>query len=110
MFVVLVVAIAIAVVVVAVARQPDPVKRAAALSRAGLGLMAVSTFFGAFLIGDTFPSPCPAWAASWGLPHSRLSAQPRLSPESSTWPPLTQWDGAPPASMGTGPAEQPKAV
>ena len=39
-------------------RQPDPVKRAVLLRRAGFGLMALSTlFFGAFVIGDTFADP-----------------------------------------------------
>jgi len=48
--------------------------------------------FCCWLLGS-FLSRCPAWAASWGLPRSRLSARSRLSRESSIWSPLTWRDG-----------------
>jgi hypothetical protein len=85
MFAVLMVAIAITLVIVAAVRQPDPVKRAAALRRAGLGLMAVSAFFfGAFLIGDTFTDPggwkAAGLVAAWAVPLAGLTALSWLRP------------------------------
>jgi len=85
MFAVLVVAIAIALVIVAVVRQADPVKRAAALKRAGFGLMAVSTlFFGAFLIGDAVADPggwkATGLVAAWAVPLAGLTALSWLRP------------------------------
>ena len=82
---VLVVAIAVAVVIVAAVRRPDPVKRAAALRRAGFGLMAVSAFFfGAFLVGDTFADPggwkAAGLVAAWAVPLAGLTALSWLRP------------------------------
>ena len=55
MFSVIVVVAAIAIVIVALVRQPDPVKRALVLRRAGFTLMALFPFFfGAFIVGDQF--------------------------------------------------------
>jgi len=82
---VLVVAIAIALMTVAVVRQPDPVKRAVVLRRAGFGLMALSTvFFGAFIIGDTFTGPggwkAAGLVAAWAVPLAGLTALSWLRP------------------------------
>ena len=82
---VLVVAIAIALLIVAVVRQPDPVKRAVVLRRAGFGLMALSAlFFGAFLIGDTFADPggwkAAGLVAAWAVPLAGLAALSWLRP------------------------------
>ena len=62
-----------------VRRQPDPVKRAVLLRRAGFGLMALSTFFfGAFVIGDTFTDPggwkAAGLVAAWVVPLAGLAA------------------------------------
>ena len=79
MFSVIVVAIAIALTIAAIVRQPDPLKRAIMLRRAGFGLMALSTFFfGAFIIGDTFTDP-GGWKAAglvavWAVPLAGLTA------------------------------------
>jgi hypothetical protein len=79
MFFVVVVAIAIVLMIVAVVRQPDPVKRAVLLRRAGFGLMALSTlFFGSFIIGDTFADPggwqAAGLVAAWAVPLAGLTA------------------------------------
>jgi hypothetical protein len=76
---IIVVAIVIALVIAAIVRQPDPLKRAIMLRRAGFGLMALSTFFfGAFIIGDTFVDP-GGWKAAglvsaWAVPLGGLAA------------------------------------
>jgi hypothetical protein len=68
-----------------VRRQPDPVKRAVLLRRAGFGLMALSTFFfGAFVIGDTFTDPggwkAAGLVAAWVVPLAGLAALSWLRP------------------------------
>jgi hypothetical protein len=64
MFTVVVVVAAIVLVIVALVRQPDPVKRALLLRRAGFTWMALFTFvFGAFIVGDTFADP-GGWKAA----------------------------------------------
>ncbi len=68
---VIVVAVAIALTIAALVRQPDPVRRATVLRRAGFGLMALSTFvFGAFITGDTFADP-GGWKAAGLVAASR---------------------------------------
>ena len=70
---------AIAIVIVALVRQPDPVKRARLLRRAGFTWMALFTFFfGAFIVGDTFLDP-GGWqaarlVAAWAVPLAGLAA------------------------------------
>jgi low temperature requirement protein LtrA len=73
-------------------RQPDPAKRAVLLRRAGLGLMALSTFFfGAFIIGDTFADPggwkAAGLVAAWAVPLAGLAALSWLRPagRSMSW-------------------------
>jgi len=78
-FSVIVVAAAIAIVIVAVARQPDPVKRALLLRRAGFTWMALfAFFFGAFIVGDTFTGPggwrAAGLVAAWAVPLAGLAA------------------------------------
>lgn len=79
MFFVIVVAIAIAIAIVALVRQPDPVKRAPLLRRAGFTWMALFTFlFGTFVAGETFSDPggwkAAGLVAAWAVPLAGLAA------------------------------------
>lgn len=79
---ILVLAAVIGFVIVAVVRQPDPLRRAAVLTRAGLAVMALSTFFfAAFIIGETFADP-GGWAAA-GL--VAVWAGPLAGPAALSW-------------------------
>lgn len=85
MILIVVVALALALVIVAVVRQPDRVRRAAVLRRAGFGLMALSTFlFGAFIIGETFTDPggwqAAGLVAAWVVPLAGLATLSWLHP------------------------------
>jgi hypothetical protein len=79
MFFVIVAAAAIAIVIVVLARQPDQVKRARVLRRAGFTWMALFTFvFGAFIVGETFSDPggwkAAGLVAAWAVPLAGLAA------------------------------------
>ena len=79
MFTVVVIVAAIVLVIAASLRQPDPVKRAISLRRAGFTCMALFTFiFGAFIIGDTFTDPggwkAAGLVAAWAVPLAGLAA------------------------------------
>lgn len=70
-------------------RQPDAVKRARILKRAGFGLMAfVTAFFGLFVIGETFADPggwkALGWVAAWALPLAALAAVAWYRPDWAT--------------------------
>lgn len=53
-----VVVVIVILAVVLLVRQPDPLKRARALKRAGFGVTAFFTaFFGLFVVGETFTDP-----------------------------------------------------
>ena len=79
MFTVVVIVAAIVLVIAALVRQPDAVKRAISLRRAGFTWMALFTFFfGAFIIGDTFTDPggwkAAGLVAAWAVPLAGLAA------------------------------------
>ena len=90
MFAVVVVVAAIVLVIVALVRQPDPVKRAILLRRAGFTWMALFTFlFGAFIIGDTFTDPggwkAAGLVAAWAVPLAGLAALAWYRPGSAVY-------------------------
>jgi hypothetical protein len=84
-----VVVVIVILAVVLLVRQPDPLKRARVLKRAGFGVTAFFTaFFGLFVVGETFTDP-GGWralglVAAWAAPLAVLVALALYRPDWAT--------------------------